>query len=111
MQNLLKLIVLLIVGGLSLNIGSDKINNMVIEVSKREKTIADALIKQQVQEMFKEAEKEIAKVEKEEKVKIKVEEVKIKPPLPEKEKVSKKEKAKQETAAPTVNMLMVELVG
>lgn len=110
MQNLLKLIVLLIVGGLSLNIGSDKINNMVIEVSKREKTIADALIKQQVQEMFKEAEKEIAKVEKEEKVKIKVEEVKIKPPLPEKEKVNKKEKAKQETKDEAVEKENIEIV-
>lgn len=96
MQNLLKLILLIIVGGLSLNIGSEKINHMVIEVHKREKTIADALIKQQVQEMFKEAEKEIAKVEETEKVKIKVEEVKIKPPLPEKEKVSKKEVEEKE---------------
>lgn len=99
MQNLLKLILLLVVGGLSLNIGRDKINHMVIEVHKREKTIADALIKQQVQEMFKEAEKEIAKVEASEKVKIKVEEVKIKPPLPEKEKVSKKEVEKKEEKA------------
>ena len=61
MRNLIKLIVMCIVATCSLNTASEIINDMVIEVNKREKTIADALIAQQVKEMFKEAEKEIAR--------------------------------------------------
>ncbi|WP_053985389.1 hypothetical protein [Niameybacter massiliensis] len=111
MRNLIKLIVMCIVATCSLNTASEIINDMVIEVNKREKTIADALIAQQVKEMFKEAEKEIAKAQEEAQVEIKVEEVKIKPPLPPKEEKPKKkepvkevvqEEVKAETEEPIV---------
>lgn len=92
-RNLMKLGVLAAVTGFSLNFASQTINEMVIAVHKREKTIADAIIKQQVQEMLKEAEKEIEKVQEETKIEIKQEEVAIKPPLPEK---PKKDKPKEE---------------
>ena len=92
-RNLMKLGVLATVTGFSLNFASQTINEMVIAVHKREKTIADAIIKQQVQEMLKEAEKEIEKVQEETKIEIKQEEVAIKPPLPEK---PKKDKPKEE---------------
>lgn len=92
-RNLMKLGVLAAVTGFSLNFASQTINEMVIEVHKREKTIADAIIKQQVQEMLKEAEKEIEEVQEETKIEIKQEEVAIKPPLPEK---PKKEEPKEE---------------
>mgnify|MGYP000952956466 FL=1 len=92
-RNLMKLGVLAAVTGFSLNFASQTINEMVIAVHKREKTIADAIIKQQVQEMLKEAEKEIEKVQEETKIEIKQEEVAIKPPLPQK---PKKDKPKEE---------------
>ena len=92
-RNLMKLGVLATVTGFSLNFASQTINEMVIAVHKREKTIADAIIKQQVQEMLKEAEKKIEKVQEETKIEIKQEEVAIKPPLPEK---PKKDKPKEE---------------
>lgn len=85
-RNLIKLGVLVIVTSFSLNLASQTINEMVIAVHTREKTIADALIKQQVQEVFKEAEKAIEKVQEETKVEIKQEEVVIKPPIPPKPK-------------------------
>lgn len=92
-RNLIKLGVLAVVTTTSLNFASRTINEMVIEVHQREKTIADAIIKQQVQEMLKEAEKEIEKVQEETQIEIKKEEVTIKPPLPPK---PKKEKPKEE---------------
>lgn len=92
-RNLMKLGVLATVTGFSLNFASQTINEMVIVVHKREKTIADAIIKQKVQEMLKEAEKEIEKVQEETKIEIKQEEVAIKPPLPQK---PKKDKPKEE---------------
>lgn len=91
MRNLIKLGVLILVTSFSLNVASQTINEMVIAVHKREKTIADVLIKQQVQEVFKEAEKAIEKVQEEEKVEIKQEEVVIKPPLPPKPKKEQEE--------------------
>lgn len=110
-RNLIKLSVL---GGVvicALNVASSTINEMVIEVHKREKTIADAIIKQQVQEMFKEAEKEIEKVQEETKIEIKKEEVVIKPPLPEKPKKEepKKEVAKEEETAPKEEVEVAEV--
>ncbi|MEG2546605.1 MAG: hypothetical protein RSA51_08605, partial [Niameybacter sp.] len=98
MRNLIKLGVLIVVATCALNTASGMINEMVIEVNKREKTIADALIAQQVQEMFKEADKEIAKVQEEEQVEIKVEEVQIKPPLPPKPEKPKKSEKVEEVA-------------
>ena len=104
LSNLIKLGVLAVVTTASLNFASHTINEMVIEVHKREKTIADAIIKQQVQEMLKEAEKEIEKVQEETQIEIKKEEVAIKPPLPEK---PKKEQPKEEKVEP-VEVVEVE---
>lgn len=92
-RNLVKLSLL---GGVilcALNVSSRTINEMVIQVHAREKTIADAIIKQQVQDMFKEAQKEIEKVEEETQIEIKKEEVVMKEPIPKKPK--KKEEVKQ----------------
>ena len=107
MRNLIKLGVLILVTSFSLNVASQTINEMVIAVHKREKTIADALIKQQVQEVFKEAEKAIEKVQEETKVEIKQEEVVIKPPLPPK---PKKEQEEAKVAQEQVEQVEIEQV-
>lgn len=109
-RNLMKLGVLAAVTGFSLNFASQTINEMVIAVHKREKTIADAIIKQQVQEMLKEAEKEIEKVQEETKIEIKQEEVAIKPPLPEKPKKDKpkEEKVEQVEVAEVQDEMIIE---
>lgn len=83
-RNLMKVGILGMVTSLSLNAASQTINEMVIQVHNREKTIADTLIKQQVQEVFQEAEKAIEKVEVETQKAIKQEEVVMKPPMPPK---------------------------
>ena len=107
-RNLMKLGVLATVTGFSLNFASQTINEMVIAVHKREKTIADAIIKQQVQEMLKEAEKEIEKVQEETKIEIKKEEVAIKPPLPEKPKKDKPKEEKVEEKVEQVEVAEVQ---
>lgn len=109
-RNLMKLGVLAAVTGFSLNFASQTINEMVIAVHKREKTIADAIIKQQVQEMLKEAEKEIEKVQEETKIEIKQEEVAIKPPLPQKPKKDKpkEEKVEQVEVAEVQDEMIIE---
>ncbi|MDU6853710.1 MAG: hypothetical protein ACLSH8_03855 [Zhenhengia sp.] len=107
-RNLMKLGVLATVTGFSLNFASQTINEMVIAVHKREKTIADAIIKQQVQEMLKEAEKEIEKVQEETQIEIKQEEVAIKPPLPEKPKKDKPKEEKVEEKVEQVEVAEVQ---
>lgn len=100
-MNFIKLIVLGVVSFASLQTASHVINDMVIEVSSRQQTIMDVVIKEQVKETFKEVEKEIEKqieeVAKEEKIEIKVEEVEMKPPLPEETKAPEPVPTPEET--------------
>ena len=115
-RNLIKLSIL---GGVilcALNVSSRTINEMVIQVHAREKTIADAIIKQQVQDMFKEVEKEIEKVQEETQIEIKKEEVVMKEPIPEKPKkkevvkkvVEAKEEVPQDSAQDSARVVTEE---
>lgn len=113
-RNLAKLSLLVGVVLCALNVSSRTINEMVIQVKAREKTIADAIIKQQVQEMFKEAEKEIKKVQEETHIEIKKEEVVMKEPLPEKPKkkevLKKVEEAKEEADKDAIQVVKEEML-
>lgn len=83
-RNMIKLGVLACISVCSLEIASHYLNAIVIEVEAKEKTIADALIKQQVQESLKEAEQKIEQVVKEENIVIETEEIEMKPSEPPK---------------------------
>lgn len=84
MRNIFKIIALTIVAIGSLEMASSKINDLVREVSQREQTITDAIVKTQVQNTFSEVEKHIEEVSKEENIEIITEKVEMKPPIPEK---------------------------
>ncbi|MGL4345801.1 MAG: hypothetical protein ACRCTE_11435 [Cellulosilyticaceae bacterium] len=89
MQNLLKLIVLMVVAVSSWQWASTEINERVIAANSRQKTIADVVIQKQVQETFKEVEEKIEVVMKEENIVIETQKVEMKPPAPPKPKEEK----------------------
>ena len=91
-KNILKAVTLFIITIFSLYISSYFINDYVLEVEAKEKTIADMIVKQQMQAALKEAEEKIEAAKKEENIVIETEEVKMKPPVvvekPAKEEVA-----------------------
>lgn len=90
-RNIIKLGVLGVVAAGSLYTSSTVINDIVIEVNSRQASITDAIIKQQVEKAFEEAEKQIEEVAKEENIEIKTEKVEMKPPEPKPEPKPKPE--------------------
>lgn len=97
LRNMIKLALLSVVAFCSWQTSSHYINEIVLELEQRQPSITDMIIKQQVQESLKEAEKEIAKVQEEEQIVIKQEEVTIKPAKPPKEEKQEEVVAKEET--------------
>ena len=87
LRNLIKLGVLGVVAICSLETSSYYINQIVLEVEARQPTLTDFIIRQQVQESLKEAEKEIEQVVQEENIVIQQEVVQIKPAEQPKEPV------------------------
>ncbi|QSX05412.1 hypothetical protein JYG23_12110 [Sedimentibacter sp. zth1] len=82
-KNILKLLILCFVTVCSLKVSSYFVNDHVLEVEVKEKSIADALIKKQMQETLKEAEEEIEQAKKEDNLVVETEKVEMKPPVVE----------------------------
>ncbi|MGL5675876.1 MAG: hypothetical protein ACRDDX_05665, partial [Cellulosilyticaceae bacterium] len=100
LRNIIKLGVLGIVAGCSIQASSHYMNEMMLELERRQPTITDVIIKQQVQESLKEAEAEIEKVQKEQNIVIQQEEVAVKPAKPPKEEKPKEDVPKEEVPTP-----------
>ncbi len=85
-RDLTKIAILICVTWVCLYTTSNFVNKLVIEATEREQTIADAIIKQQVQQTLEKVQQEIEIAAKEEHIIIEAEPVEILPPIVEEPK-------------------------
>lgn len=113
-KNIFKAVSLFLITIFSLYISSYFINDYVLEVEAKEKTIADMIVKQQMQAALKEAEEKIEAAKKEENIVIETEKVEMKPPVvvekPIKEEVAELPEKTEENIQDTVEESIPEPV-
>lgn len=109
-KNIIKAIALCLITLLSLEFSTFYINDYVLEVEAKEKTLADALVKRQMQQALKDAEEKIEKAKQEKEIVVETEEVEMKPPVevakPPKEEVVAVEEIVEPPAEETAKIVI-----
>lgn len=84
LKNIIKILSLCLITILSIQISSYCINDYVIDVRNKQKTIADLIVEQQSKKLLEEAEKKIEEAKEKDNITIETENIEMKPPVEKK---------------------------